>query len=529
MNRSIDFRQSYTAVLIFGIAMAVMEYFSPRCLDTYIFMCELRNTNPDGYTLSGLFDYFNNLRLNDNLRVLNVLAPFFHLYVPQWLYALFIGFCCGLTLWVALKFAGFRQGEGMLGFYMLWALVAFLPWNNNLLVQVYSLNYIVPAAICMVAIRLLSKGTRRATWWGSVLAVFGGMCHEAIGVTLACGAVLMWMRFRDKRYRAFYVALLVASAVSVLWMSLSHLTLRLGEREISQPAFLFMPKYWLIYNCLTVGLICLVGVAGCFGSTRRRLVKFVEENPYSLFFFGTAVGGFVLAGAVSLVPRTGYWPQLCAAVVWGIILLPLLRRRLRAAKIVGGVLAAAFIVFAVWSGALCRKLCEAYNDAEAQIESSPTGTVFADTLHPCDFPPLVTRFTIKGIFCEFFNYIVLSEYHTPKRVAFIPTELRDRPTDVTPDSLMRSKSGYFYYRPSLPAPWERLAPPGRGFVCYALNIKAIDVRGEHAVLPALYLPYVAPDGTQMVMVEPVFVHPLQVRELDFDPKNPDGLEEYFKK
>ncbi len=25
----------------------------------------------------------------------------------------------------------------MLGFYMLWALVAFLPWNNNLLVQVY--------------------------------------------------------------------------------------------------------------------------------------------------------------------------------------------------------------------------------------------------------------------------------------------------------------------------------------------------------------------------------------------------------
>lgn len=49
------------------------------------------------------------------------------------------------------------------------------------------------------------------------------------------------------------------------------------------------------------------------------------------------------------------------------------------------------------------------------------------------------------------------------------------------------------------------------------------------MLPSLYLPYVAPDGTQMVMVEPVFVHPVQVRELDFDPKNPDGLEDYFKK
>lgn len=242
MNRSIDFRQSYTAVLIFGIAMAVMEYFSPRCLDTYIFMCALRNTNPDGYTLSGLLEYFNSLRVNDNLRVLNVLAPFFHLYVPQWLYALFIGFCCGLTLWVVLKFSDLRQGEGMLGFYMLWALVAFLPWNNNLLVQVYSLNYIVPAAICLGGIWLLSKGTRRDTWWGSVLAVFGGMCHEAIGATLACGAVLMWLRFRDKRYRAFYVALLVASAVSVLWMSLSHLTLRLGGGKSRSRRFCSCPN-----------------------------------------------------------------------------------------------------------------------------------------------------------------------------------------------------------------------------------------------------------------------------------------------
>ncbi len=123
---------------------------------------------------------------------------------------------------------------------------------------------------------------------------------------------------------------------------------------------------------------------------------------------------------------------------------------------------------------------------------------------------------------------MLSEYHTPKGRLFIPTELRDRPTDVTPDSLMRSESGYFTtVRRCLHLGSVMLRRAG--VLCAMLSIsRPSGEADEQMMLPSLYLPYVAPDGTQMVMVEPVVVHPSQVRELISTRRIPTVLKNILK-
>lgn len=97
-------------------------------------------------------------------------------------------------------------------------------------------------------------------------------------------------------------------------------------------------------------------------------------------------------------------------------------------------------------------------------------------------------------------------------VALVPEELRDMPTDVVPDSLYRSPSGYYVYRPTDSV----MADPTR-VTAFNISGRGVTVEGDSIEVKAFLLSYIAPDGKRMVMLAPVDIHPSRLRSLDVHP------------
>ena len=86
------------------------------------------------------------------------------------------------------------------------------------------------------------------------------------------------------------------------------------------------------------------------------------------------------------------------------------------------------------------------------------------------------------------------------------------PTDVEPDSLYRSPSGYYVFRPTDP----RLADPTAVYT-EAWYARGVTIEGDTIQVAYFLLPYIAPDGTRMVMIAPTDVLPSRLRSIDLMP------------
>ena len=498
------------AVWLFAVAFGVLEYFTLDGLDTIDFTYFYLEKCPDGFDFMGFLRFVNFERKIDNMRVLNMMAPLRYLYVPQWLFATFIGLCSGLTLWLFGRFAAMRRGEGPMLFFVAWLLVVGLPWNDHLLLALYTLNYTIPSTICLSGIWLVWSGGRRARVAGILLVAFAAVCHEGIGTVLLCGAAFMYLIIRGERCRRFCAIMAGGGLLSLAYMCFSRMTDRFSS-EVHKPAMECMTESWLLYNFLTVGLIIFLVLILCVPRFRRNIGSFIGEHPLAVFFCGTALGGFFLSGIVEFWPRTSFWPQMCSAVVWTMLAVPVLRRNLKVAKIAGCILGVLFVAYMVWSVPQCRKFTDAYTAAIEQLKDSESGTVFCRTVHPMDFPRYISRFPTRDLF--FFEYHPLAlSLHFGKPVALVPAELRDMPTDVVPDSLYRSPSGYYVYRPTD----SLMADPTR-VTAFNISGRGVTVEGDSIEVKAFLLTYIAPDGKRMVMLAPVDIHPSRLRSLNVRP------------
>ena len=511
MKKFAAVRRVPLAVWVFALALGVLEYFTLDGLDTIDFTYFYLQKCPDGFDFMGWLRYVNTERRVDNMRLFNMFAAMRYLYVPQLVYAVFFGFCCGLTLWLFGRYSAMRRGEGSMLFFVIWLLVAGLPWSDHLLIPMYTFNYTVPSTICLLGIWLTWRGTGRRRWAGAMLIVVASLAHEGLGVPLVCGAAFLWMvTGRWRRYRVFYAVMAVGTLLSVVMLCSSALTRRLGY-AMPHAASLEMTPYWLFYNFLTFGLLFFLTVALCRRSGRAYLRRFVAEHPLGVFFFGCALGGLAIGAVVAFSPRTYFWSQMCSALVLTMLAVPVLRRHMKATRIAGLVLGVLFAAYAAWSVPQCRKFTDAYTAAIEELGRSESGTVFCRTVHPMDFPKYISRFPIRDIFFLPYSYEALP-LHYGKPVAFVPEELADMPTDVEPDSLYRSPSGYYVFRPT-----DRRLADTTAVYAEAWYARGVTLEGDTMQVAYFLLPYIAPDGTRMVMISPTDVHPSLLRSIDLMP------------
>ncbi len=160
----------------------------------------------------------------------------------------------------------------------------------------------------------------------------------------------------------------------------------------------------------------------------------------------------------------------------------------------------------------CRKFTDAYTEAISQLNRSESGTVFCRTVHPWISPKYISRFPTRDIFFLPYSYEALPLHYGKPVAPLLPEELADMPTDVEPDSLYRSPSGYYVFRPTDPRGRPTAAVHTESMVCRGVTIEGDTIRVAYFLLP-----YIAPDGTRMVMIAPTDVHPSRLRSIDLMP------------
>lgn len=482
-------------VVLCAVMFGVFSYLQPYWLDTLLFQNILHRCCPDGLSVQGFVAFVADVASFDNARLFNLMAPLIADYLPKWLDGALVGFMAALLFWAIGRLAGLRRSDGSLWWLLLAIFFIVLPWHNNLLVPDYSLNYIYTSALSLAVVVVALHGSRASAAVAAVLAVVAGWGLEGIGGTLLAGAVGMMLAVGQfRRYGVLYAVSALATAAGAAAFFATHLTERLAY-EVTLPWIIENMPTWLLFNCFTVGLVVLVALMALTRKGRRRMAAFVDANPLSVYFFAVAVATMALSGMLARSYRVTFWPQVCAIVVWGMVLLPFLRRHGRAVKVLA-VSGAVCVIFIFGNeatlGARCRKISD---DAMAQLEQPETLTAYMPLLHPAEYQLMLRRFAPAHMFVYPPHIYFLREYFG-RHVAIVPRELRHVDTSIAPDSLCFTAGGIGYFRPSEPK------------VTYDYKWLPITTRGRRTFTARVYYcDYIAPDGTPMTWVQPIDIVP----------------------
>lgn len=506
MSLTKSFRGPWAAVAVCAAVFGVLSYLQPYWQDTLWFWADYHGICDEmgGPSVRAFWEYFRYEAAVDNARVFNRMAPLIAYYLPKWLDGGLVGCMTALLFWSMGKLIGLRRDDGPLWWGLLGVMFVCLPWNNNILVPVYSLNYIYPAACSMAAVYL---ALQRGVWSAGgavVLAVLGAWGHEGIGGTLLAGAVpMMLLVGRFDRYRTLYAASATATATAMVAFFFTNLLRRFGF-ETARAWMDFDTTGWLMFNFFTVGLV--VFLAGCMCRRRWRLwlLEFVSEHPMAVYFFSLAVAGAILSGMMQRSYRITFWPQLCAMVVWGMVLLGSMRRYIKSIRwCVGGLVGLCAVLFAgeVWVSAQFRRT---YDEACRELDRPGCSTAYIKLLHPRHFPRWFSRFTPRYMFIDYSQALFLRKVKSCE-AAIVPKELRGIDTSIPTDSIVMAGGGVGYFRPSQP-------------IKIAFNIigDVTTASGVHRDEPISLINFVADDGTPLIWVQPMRFKPEEVIDVESD-------------
>lgn len=411
--------------------MALAAYWTPYALDNHLFEAAFLRRCPDGFTLAGFLDYADAIRVVDNWRLPNLLAPVVSLYAPKWLFAIITGLAVALTVFATATFSnGSADGLQMhnaryCGAYMTYifaGMLAFLPWGNNLLTGDYAMNYIWGCALAMAMIMAARAGVDRKAAWclPGLLGVVLGMWHEGIAVATAAGIAVMALCVRfDRRYIPYYIAGAVTFVVGIVWMTFSYLTER-ASGEFASAAVTGDTWRFVRYNILAIALLVYIGWQ--LISLRRRVAywSFVQVRPLAALFTGISLVALAIAAVTAFSGRAACWGEVTAIVAFAIYAEPFFVRHCRRwVTVCVGVICLSLCFAEIL---FCKAFDERYIAFENTLADSSDGTVYGPIYLPQDFPSWLPQFVPRNLFVEPFTYRVLGERYSLQRVALVPVE-----------------------------------------------------------------------------------------------------------
>lgn len=473
-----------------GLAISLLAYLTPYAFDSNVFEAEFLDKVSGGNLLGGYWEYINTVRLNDNWRLAQIISPLLTLYIPKWLTALVTGIAAALTLYILtrliLQSMSTRQ-QRCLQALTLWAILLFLPWRNNMLVCIFTLNYVTVATSGLVTVYLALNYVQR---FGDMLlciltAVLTAIGHEQIALSCGIGMICAAFFSSWKLRRPLFLIGSLMLVLGTLWVLLSHLMVRVGS-EITAPACKTNPARIIAGNFLVILLWGFTAMSFMIPCARTYIINLIRTNRTFTFFAVAASAGAIVSIFVSYAPRSAYWPQLCAIGGWGIILYPvLLKLSARTQTLVTVISLILFGILSLHAGTWVYRIGKAYSVAEVDLATAESGTVFCHPIYAGKVPRSTLGLTPNVIFMEPMVFHSLSErYGRP--VAFVPAELEYVSIPATPDSIYRTAEDILYMRPTNP-----LNEP---------TIAVAHTAGQSA--PITLLPFTHPSGTPLILIIP---------------------------
>lgn len=429
-------------VLLMFILYTLLSYWTPLAFDDYVFMSVWKEVNGDqSVGLSSLFDFWREIRLEDNGRLANTLAPLFTMVSP-WRSAFpFLTGLFSVAIIIGVSFVSFSR-KGLQPFYLalVWGCCLFmLPWRNSLFVADYSLNYIWAAALTLIFMIWVMRCESRG-WTSSGLAValalafLAGAWHEGFAVP-ALGGFALLTAFRISNFHfeslpphcsRFWWGIGLFYFTVALFFYLCPGLLARTSRDLGEVS-VGMESLKIVFDLLPVVLafiiICVYFVTPPF----RRLLFISLGNPWFVLVCGVTFVGTLLSLIFKHQPRSAFWPDIMGIIMILLLTFPVWRR-LGDSRFRGYLtLIATAVCLYPFSYILPMQL-DYHREAEAileKMEASESGTVFHDIIPPFSMPVFALKIPSKSVWMEDFQYRSLRQFIGKDFPAVVPEVLKE--------------------------------------------------------------------------------------------------------
>lgn len=492
-------REIWIGLILLSVAICnyLMSLWTGVALDDWVFMSTWEEENGDNpIGLSTLYNFWSEIRQNDNGRIANVMSPIMGLFSPwKELFPIFTGLIMAGIVYAISAFAFGSKGTTPLTVVLAWGATLILPWRNYMYVNDYSLNYLWGIALTILFVGYTVKNEERGwkplTFFIALLLAFiAGGWHEGIAISALFGLFLLTIVRKFKFSPNWYV-LGFFYVGTALWFYFCPGMLRRTNREIGEVAlgmnFIkycvdFLPIIFLIFT-LIIELII---------PSTRNLLKKTIRNKWFVFGAGVIVMGTFLSMIIAHQPRSAFFPDIMAlalifmltAQIWRIIQRSDFNTYFTLVMYL--VIVAFYCPVLVWQNRF-------HHESETilkEMEKSENGTVYLDII-PKDSPPGYTlKIPRNNIWLTAFHYWAMKEYFHYPYPAVIPTVLNT-------DSV--AKKGIIYDGNAKAIGYNGLLvregtldEDPRTFM-----IKFTTSSGAAKETPAAVIPYMAPDGKVM--------------------------------
>lgn len=321
--------KAYYICMFFIVALLMAWAFEiyPLVADDLAFLGFWKQHDDGNFTLQGWVEFVKYIRLTDNSRLCNLLAPVWAVYLPKW----FSVFAAGVIVaWSMMLMARMIMPKRDVGVFALVFLLSILllPWRDNLMSNDYCLNYVYAAWLSLVVIKYLSapndlpesRGGRVILLVGSFLF---GAWTEVFAVPVLCGLGCLALH-RSFRQQAFWWWCFCAILIGVLIFGVSSGSVNRGENQL----FVLPDEYkWrLVAREPSVVVLILFCAGGLIVRKGRLWLKGVFSSPLMIVMGVSMLVAVAMTCVIRTGPRASYWPIIASIVIWGRISQPYLRR-----------------------------------------------------------------------------------------------------------------------------------------------------------------------------------------------------------
>jgi len=431
-NRNIA--TAWLILAVVAVVYAAMSWLTPLMFDDLLFISSYREiTGGDAFSLGGYAEYFMQLRNNDNSRLANEVFPAIILWPgTRVIFNVLTGLMMSMIILLVSRIVTSQwTPRGGLCITIWFALLLTLPWRNNIFVTNYSLNYIYSAVIALsfaIAMLRLLRGRESKLFVAAtlLLGLLIGAWHEGFAAPLlgALGVVGCIDGFRSRRVSVPYWSIIIISALVMLAFALSPGILNRAGRELGGDVSIFyrLPRL-VVNNYVVIGTIIFVAVAA-LTSKGRKLIASAFADSWCLLFALCALFGLAICMVVNPTPRTAFWPQLAATVLWLRWLWLRYHQRVTGWKRTAAIAVMAVFIAAQSSVSIYwqHKYFVEHNQIVAMLEKSP-GTVFYDVIDPRNVPTISMYMPARIEFHDVFGPYAFTQYYGRNDLAVVPTAL----------------------------------------------------------------------------------------------------------
>lgn len=495
-------------LLLIAAVYTLLSFWTPWAYDDWMFMGEWRDVNGNSpLSPRSLLDFWKSIRLVDNGRIANALAPLSTLFSPwRELFPLITGLWVAFTVAVAARFSfggdALRQKAPAFYITVAWlALTVLLPWRNALFVADYALNYIWGTGVTLLFMALTVRWEEKG--WNAprlatalFMAFLAGGWHEGFAVATLCGFLLLTVKglSAGRRFSLPWYIIGIAYAGVTLAFALCPGLIDRMQRQVGESA---VGMSWLK---MAVDFLPVVLLAACVFFTAvlsplRPLLREAWGNRWFVIGCGVVTAGCLISLLFTHQPRSAFWPDLMATVmifiltrpVWRGIATSRLRGYVTLVALAGCLLPLSATL--VWQFRLYRES----EEIMAKMEASETGTVFHDVIQPEEIPLLSLKMTNYPAWITDYQYQALKNYTKKPTAAVVPTSLEYMSSPGVPEPL-EGNDGAWRVGNEIVMPWSDCAEPET----VAAEVTLTD--GATVPTVAMLLPFVSGDGARMIYV-----------------------------